>query len=305
MNRNYEIKVLDHGYVKFIDSMGTDETIVEAARMSTGRGFVSWDKYRRCKRCDYIEYSPDYDVDHGLCSPETAFPSVPHDWQDFPRGDLGLLDTLYKNGHSTPFEMCELAVEVQAPIMVFREWHRHRTQSYSEFSARYAQMPDLHYVPSVERIAKQSAANRQGSAEPFNPEHAASIVDRLTTEQSTVYRHYDEMCDDGVAREVARINTPVSRYSKMRAKTDLRNWLAFLTLRLHPTAQWEIRQYAQAVAEMVKALWPKTWALFEEYTLHSVRLSRTEIKETLRAILSGPLADAERSKIVEKLWSVL
>jgi thymidylate synthase (FAD) len=231
-----EIKVLDHGYVKLVGSMGTDETIIEAARMSTGKGFQGWD------------------------------------------ADAKLLAFLYANKHMTPFEMCELAIEVQAPIFVFREWQRHRTQSYNEFSARYAQMPNLHYVPSMDHMlaAQQSAANKQGSQDGLDEYVACVERDYFADMQQGLYEHYEACIAKGVAKEVARINTPVSRYSKMRAKTDLRNWLAFLQLRMAPNAQWEIRQYANAVAEIVKALWPRTYALFEEHDLHGVHLSRSE-----------------------------
>lgn len=231
------IKVLDHGYVKYVAHMGSDESIIEAARMSTGKGFEGWDK------------------------------------------DARLLEFLWKNQHATPFEMCELAIEVQAPIMVFREWHRHRTQSYNEFSARYAVMPDLHYVPEPKRIQLQSTDNKQGSAPgSCSPERAEAVIGVFTQQQRDVYDYYTLMVGSGVAKEVARLNTPVSRYSKMRAKTDLRNWLAFLQLRMAPNAQWEIRQYANAVARIVEDLFPKTWELFEEYTLHAVRLSRSEVE---------------------------
>jgi len=169
--------------------------------------------------------------------------------------------------------------------MVFREWHRHRTQAYSEFSARYSQMPDLHYLPSEERIQKQSTINLQGSGESFDVEYAGVVVSDLRHEQQLVYDHYNRLVEEGVAKEVARLNTPVSRYSKMRAKTDLRNWLGFLLLRMAPNAQWEIRQYANAVAEMVKVIWPRTYGLFEEYDLHGVHLSKREAA-FLRTILS-------------------
>lgn len=235
-------KVLDHGYVKLIDWMGSDETIIEAARMSTGRGFEGWEK------------------------------------------DSNLLDFLWRHRHSTPFEMCELSIEVQAPIFVFREWHRHRTQSYNEFSARYSKMPDLHYVPERERLQKQSTTNKQGSAEAVAPEYAETVIKELKGEQSQIYAHYEQLLSEGVAKEVARINTPVARYSKMRAKTDLWNWLSFCNLRMRPNAQAEIREYALAVAEIVQSLWPKTWALFEEYSLYSVSLSRTEMR-ILRRVL--------------------
>ena len=259
-------KVLDHGYVKYIGHLGTDEDIVESARLSTGRGFVSWDPYRRCNRCERVD---DYSY-VGKCA--CGF----EDYQLFPRGDFGLLNTLYSNKHMTPFEMCSLVIEVQAPIMVFREWHRHRTQKFNEFSARYAQMPNLHYLPELSRIQKQSKSNKQGSDESFPEEDARLVLDALSYEQREVYDSYDGFVKAGVAKEVARLNTPVSRYSKMRAKTDLRNWLGFLMLRMAPGAQWEIRQYANVVANLIQSLWPKTYSLFEEHDLHGVHLSKTE-----------------------------
>lgn len=235
MERGHEIKVLDHGYVRLVDFMGSDEAVIEAARMSTGRGFESWDK------------------------------------------DGKLLEYLYANKHLTPFECGgELMIEVKAPIMVFREWHRHRTQSYNEFSARYSVMPNEHYVPEPSRIQKQSTTNKQGSGDGLDEYVATVEVQNLAYEQQQIYDGYEARLAKGVAKEVARLNTPVSRYSKMRAKTDLRNWLAFLLLRMATAAQWEIRQYALAVAEIVKALWPRTFALFEEHDLGGVHLSRTE-----------------------------
>lgn len=298
MNKGETVKVLDHGYLKFVDSMGTDEDVVAAARMSTGRGFVSWEQYWRCKKCDAITYPP---TTSGLSAGPLG---CQHDWQDFPRGDLGLLETLWRDGHATPFEMCELVVEVQAPLFVFREWHRHRTQSYNEMSARYAQMPDLHYLPDVSRIQKQSTANKQGSGEAFDTESAEGIQNLFSLEQKGLYDHYDRLCAVGVAREVARINTPVSRYSRMRAKANLRNWLGFLQLRHHPKAQYEIRVYAEALAGLVAARWPRTWALFEEHTLHAVKLSRTEaarVLEIFRHGLNHEASQKEYAALVAKL----
>lgn len=249
------INVLDHGYVKFIDSMGSDQTIIEAARMSTNKGFEGWEK------------------------------------------DFNLLDFLWRHHHATPFEMCELALEVQAPIMVFREWHRHRTQSYNEMSARYTQMPNLHYLPTPGRIQKQSKTNKQGSAESVDPEYAEMVLGELRAEQDQVYEHYEQVLSEGVAKEVARLNTPVSRYSKMRVKTDLRNWLAFCNLRMRPNAQWEIRQYANAVSIFIQKIWPKTWQLFEEYDLFGVQLSRTEMR-AIRLMLTSKYNYLEAARAV-------
>lgn len=296
MNLNESIRVLDHGYVKFIASMGTDETVVEAARMSTGRGFEGWDWWDGTAEGNELK-SPDDRDSRG---------DPPDHWKGHRPGeprDAKLLEFMYRNRHSTPFEMCELHIEVQAPIMVFREWHRHRTQAYSEFSARYSQMPNLHYVPAPERIQKQSASNRQGSAEPVDPQTAHRILSSFQDEQLGIYRNYDALVEDGIAKEVARLNTPVSRYSKMRAKTDLRNWLGFLQLRMAPNAQWEIRQYANAVAQIVKTIWPRTYALFEEHDLRGLHLSRTEAS-VLYAVLEGrsttPVVEPEVLKALTK-----
>ncbi len=265
-----DIKVLDHGYVKFIGAMGTDETVIEAARMSTGKGFTDWDTVFECTKCGYR--SPHIDLGGGFCINDGD-----HDVKQI-QGDKKLLEFLYKNAHHTPFEMCELALEVQAPIMVFREWHRHRTQSFNEFSARYAQMPNLHYLPEPGRIQKQSTANKQGSAEALSEATAGNVLYDLREEQQDIYMAYEGFLSMGIAKEVARLNTPVSRYSKMRAKTDLRNWFGFLNLRMRPNAQYEIRMFANAVAQIVKSIWPRSYALFEEYDLNAVKLSATEAK---------------------------
>ena len=285
MEKGTKVQVLDHGYVTFIDSMGTDETIVEAARMSTGKGFISWKPYSRCESCGIWVESGDSKELEGTKHKEDC---KKEDVKFFHQGDSGLLDNLWRHKHATPFEMVELAIEVQAPIMVFREWHRHRTQSFNEFSARYAQMQDLHYIPELERIVKQSTTNKQGSTNEPMPD-ATGIQAELERQQIEVYGYYDAWVGNGMAKEVARLNTPVSRYSKMRAKTDLRNWLAFCNLRMRPGAQWEIRQFANEVGKIIKAIWPRVWDLFEEYDLYGVTFSRTEMK-AMRLFLQSELS---------------
>lgn len=230
-------KVLDCGYVKYINHMGTEETIVEAARMSTNKGFQGWDK------------------------------------------DAKFLEFLYRNHHSTPFEMCELAIEISAPIFVIREWHRHRTQSFNEMSGRYTQMPNEHYVPEHGRIALQSTENKQGSGAAMPQEVADAFLKHIKNEQDEIYAKYEADVQAGIAKEVARINTPVSRYSRFRAKANLRNWLHFLKLRKASNAQWEIRQYADAVGEIIEQLWPQTYKLFLEWDLEAKTFSKSEMKE--------------------------
>lgn len=206
------IRVLDHGYVKFVASMGTDETIVEAARMSTGRGFEGWDWWDGTAEGNELK-SPDAREVGGRGFGREGDP--PHHWDGHVPGsprDAKLLEFLYKNKHMTPFEMCELQIEVQAPIMVFREWHRHRTQSYNEFSARYSQMPNLHYLPTLDRVQKQSASNKQSSGDPVDAGCAESFLTMARAEQEGLYSHYDTwITSDGIAKEAARLNTPVSR----------------------------------------------------------------------------------------------
>lgn len=278
------IKVLDHGYVKYVDHLGSDEDIVAAARMSTGRGFVSWAPYKRCKKCDRVYTGTEHIGTVGPCN---------HDWQDFPRGDLGILEFMYKGKHMTPFEFGQLHIEVQAPIMVFREWHRHRTHSFSEFSARYSQMPNLHYLPEESRIQRQSVTNRQGSGEALDEDTARNVIRGLDVQQQDVYKLYDTLVNDGIAKEVARLNTPISRYSKMRDTTDLRNWLAFLLLRMPTSAQWEIRQYANAVAEIIKAIWPRTFSLFLEHDFNAAHFSAAEVALLKRLLSPTPVAIQE------------
>lgn len=223
------MEVLDHGYVEHVETWGSDERIIEAARMSTAKGFQGWG------------------------TPEQS-------------GDEKLLRFLWEHKHATPFEMAGLVIEVQAPIFVFREWHRHRTQSYNELSARYTELPDLFYVPSLERLmaSKQASANKQGSEAGLSDFKAGCAQAVIGAAQRDARKAYETLLLNGVAREVARVVIPVSQYSRMRASANLRNWLAFLTLRMAPNAQWEIRQYANAVGGVIAERFPRTWQLFTE-----------------------------------------
>lgn len=223
------VDLLDHGYVELIETWGSDERIVEAARMSTGKGFKGW-----------------------------GTPDVP--------GDEKLLRFLWENKHATPFEMAGLTIEVKAPIMVFREWHRHRTQSYNEMSARYVPLPDENYVPSMERMLAggQAVTNKQASGASLPEADALEWLAELSDVYAHAQRVYESGIRRGIARELARLPVPVARYSRMRASANLRNWLAFLTLRQAPNAQWEIRQYANAVSEIVAQRFPRTASLFAE-----------------------------------------
>ncbi len=286
MEKGFEIRVLDHGYVRYVDSMGSDESIVEAARMSTGRGFVSWEAYRRCEVCECVAfYHPinkvvmvdanGWEFDK-RCSSETQ----EHDWRFFPRGDQGILEYLYSNRHTSPFEMAVLIIDVQVPMDHWRQWIRHRTANVNEYSTRYAEAIDLMAATLPGEWRTQGVTNRQGSGAflPASSEQPAGLF--LSAREAELHRFarevYEERLKAGVAKEQARKDLLLSTYTAARWKCDLHNILHFLGLRLHEHAQLEIRTFGKAVYEIVKALWPRTIALFEEYDLHGVRLSRTE-----------------------------
>lgn len=246
--------VLDHGYLKYIDNWGSDEQVIEAARMSTGKGFLGWGPFQ----CDCVTpgaalpLSECADPDCKKCKGTGLKP-----------GDEGLLRYLWKHDHHTPFEMCGITIEVQAPIMVFREWHRHRTQSYNELSARYTPIPDVNYVPTVERCMRGAGSNKQaqGTGETLTSEHAENWKFLLSNFYADVEAFYQYGLRIGVPKELARLCIPVGRYSRMRASGNLRNWLAFYKLRAAENAQWEIRQYADCIGKVIADVFPRTWEI--------------------------------------------
>lgn len=239
-----KIDVLDHGYVKFIEAWGVG---------TSGR--------------DIADYRDDSDHEIGII--EAARQSTQGNFRGWEQ-DEKLLKYLYNNDHSTPFEFAGMVIEVQAPMFVFREWHRHRTQSYNEMSARYAPLPDLNYVPTIERLLKKNDANKQAGAVKGAPEldevGAKAFQRKLKAVYAEDERHYQDALADGVPKELARVLLPVGRYSRMRASANLRNWLGFMTLRCAPNAQDEIRVYADAVANIVGEVFPHTFHLWAKKT---------------------------------------
>ncbi len=261
-----KIDVLDHGYVALVETWGSDERIIEAARMSTDKGFQGWEpevEYR-CTKCGYIRTTHRAVNEHFRCPTSNCDVELPY--RLVHHGDEKLLRYLWTHKHHTPFEMGGMTIEVQAPIFVFREWHRHRTQSYNELSARYTPLPDMFYVPSDERMmmGKQSTTNKQSSeAATFTSSQVSIFKNWILESQDHARRHYEALLASGVSRELARVVIPVSQYSRMRASANLRNWLGFLTLRMDEAAQWEIRQFAEAVGTLIAEAFPRTWELFE------------------------------------------
>ena len=242
--------VLDHGYVDFIESWGSDARIIEAARMSTDKGFQGWGP-THSKRCQ--DTTRDDFLDGCVCDCTTP-------------GDEKLLRYLWTHKHLTPFEMAGMTIEIQAPIFVVREWHRHRTQSYNELSARYTALPDLYYIPSVERLmaGKQAKGNKQSSEYGFTENEASLLRIDFIEAVARARSVYERLLNRGVSRELSRLVIPVTQYTRFRASANLRNWLGFLALRLDAGAQWEIRIYATAVHDILSKLFPRTIGLFNE-----------------------------------------
>tara|TARA_R110000787_G_scaffold72283_2_gene161201 strand:+ start:2371 stop:3057 length:687 start_codon:yes stop_codon:yes gene_type:complete len=216
-----KIKVLDHGYVRLVDSMGSDTSVVNAARVS-------------------------YNGKAG----------------DNPKGDQKLINYLWKNKHTTPFEAVTMTFEVKAPIFVLRQWHRHRTWSYNELSARYKALPEEYYVPEESKITEQSTDNKQMRTETQHP-HAKVIQDLMDYQNAKAFKLYRSMLEDGCPRELARTILPLATYSHMFTTVNLLNLMKFCTLRSHEHAQHEIRVYSDAMVELVKTIAPvcmKAWS---------------------------------------------
>jgi len=264
-----KIPILDHGYLQLVETWGSDERIVEAARMSTGKGFQGWGVEEKCINCKDSGREPNFGPNHN-CRTCGDFGGKGRCINK--PGDEKLLKYLMDNHHDTPFEMAGMVIEVQAPIVVFREWHRHRTQSYNEMSARYAPLPDVNYVPTAERclIGGGHLTKQAGTivgAEALTTENAKHFRDALEEFYADAESLYQAALNKGIPKELARLCLPVGRYSRMRASANLRNWLAFLTLRSDHVpsgkfAQWEIRQYANGVGDLIAQVFPRTFKLF-------------------------------------------
>jgi thymidylate synthase (FAD) len=249
--------VLDHGSLSLVTSWGSDESIIEAARMSTGKGFKGWgDICHDCNGKGIIERvttdGEEVDIKCLICGGKPYKP-----------GDEKLLKFLWDNKHHTPFEMCGFTVEVQAPIFVFREWHRHRTQSYNELSARYTPIPDVNYVPTLDRCMVNAGTNKQaqGTGYPLHELDAANWLHGLADFYKLAEEHYQEGLRIGIPKELARLCIPVGRYSRMRASGNLRNWLAFYALRAASNAQFEIQEYARCIGKVIEEKFPRVWEL--------------------------------------------
>jgi thymidylate synthase (FAD) len=256
------IPVLDHGFIRVVDYMGDDSAIVQAARVSYGTG-----------------------TRHG---------SV----------DTALIRYLMRHRHTTPFEMDEIKYHVKMPIFVARQWLRHRTASVNEYSARYSILEREFYVPAPEALGAQSSSNMQGRSDVLGPSEAEFVLNLIRSDATLCHDHYIEMLNEGpdgkpvdptrqgLARELARMNLTLNTYTQMYWKLNLHNLFNFLVLRADPHAQYEIRQYAEALMVTVKAWVPIAYEAFLDYRLGAVMLSAQMLAVVRRLIAGEPFDPA-------------
>ena len=218
--------------------------------------------------------------------------------------DGALIDYLLRHQHTSPFEQVVMTFHLKMPIFVARQWVRHRTGRMNEVSGRYSVMKEEFYVPELDKVSPQSKDNKQGRAtEAFDEAEAQKIVDNLVAGQKAAYENYSELLEDGVARELARVNLPLSLYTEFYWEMDLHNLFHFLKLRLDSHAQYEIRVYAEVMLEMCKKVAPMATESFINHMEHGVNFSGEEM-EALRAVMNGqpnPLEGKKLDRFNEKI----
>ena len=210
------------------------------------------------------------------------------------RQDRALIHYLIKHWHTSPFEQVQLTFHCKMPIFIARQWIRHRTARLNEISGRYSIMKDEFYVPEPQQVAFQSSNNKQGRADSLPLDQAMAIIEQMEQDQKEAYTEYTGMIDKGVARELARTNLPVSLYTEWYWQIDLHNLFHFIRLRMDAHAQYEIRVYAEALAQCAKAVAPFAYEAFEEHILGSVAFSKAECAALSRMLDGGEAGLEER-----------
>ena len=194
------------------------------------------------------------------------------------RDDAGLIRYLMRHWHSTPFEMCEIKLHVKLPVFVARQWIRHRTANVNEYSARYSILDREFYIPDPAHLAAQSTRQQPGPRRDPRRRRGRPRPRPPPRRRRTAYDHYEAMLSQdgqqGLARELARMNLPANIYTQWYWKTDLHNLFHFLRLRADAHAQYEIRAYAEALCEVVQDWVPAAWGAFEDYRLNAVHVLR-------------------------------
>lgn len=304
-------RVLDQGYVQLIDYMGTDETIVNAARTSFGNEEL----HRLAEleaasevlgieviRVEYFDYVTRFVTENDNLHEYTNLGTLAQNFlsrkaellEELKTKDEVLLRLLMRHNHGTPFEMCEVTFRIQIPMDAWRQGVRHRTASINEYSTRYTEAIDAMQRTAPDQWRLQATDNKQGSNGflqkwpedyPFEDYNSQSHTDPgayLSDREAEFHRFarelYEERLAFGIAKEVARKDLPLSTYTRLYWKCDLRNIFHFLKLRMDSHAQLEIRQYANTIASFIKQLFPVAYKAFEDYSLNAVTFSANEME---------------------------
>jgi len=269
-------QVLDHGFVRVVDYMGNDSSVVQAARVSYGQG---------TKKVN---------------------------------ADKGLINYLMAHRHTTPFEMCEIKFHIKLPIFIARQWIRHRTANVNEYSARYSLMEDEFYIPKAQALAAQSKQNHQGRDEDgsLNAEEQKKVLEILKNDSKQCYDNYLDMANqdkngnivdekkDGLARELARMNLTLNCYTQWYWKIDLHNLFHFLHLRADSHAQYEIREYANIMLDMVQKWVPLSYDAFVKNRMYGKELSNGAI-EAIKKMVKGQKVVREDTNLSQREWNEL
>ena len=198
----------------------------------------------------------------------------------------GLLRYLRRHKHTTPSEMVELKFHCCMPMFIARQWIRHRTANVNEYSGRYSLMPMLFYMPDEAQLQTQSRRNNQGrSGEAVDAAIYAEARQRWEEIRRASTDAYGWLTGNEVARELARIDLPLSTYTQWYWKIDLHNLLHFLTLRVDAHAQWEIQEYGRVMAGMLKRVAPLSYEAWIDYDVCGSHVSRAEL-DALRALVT-------------------
>ena len=265
-----KIPVLDHGFIRVVDYMGDDRSIVQAARVSYGKGTKKTSQ------------------------------------------DRALIHYLLRHRHTTPFEMCEIKLHVKLPIFVARQWIRHRTASVNEYSARYSILAKEFYLPNLEHIAPQSSTNKQGR-ESVGLQDAQEVLNILKSDSERCYANYEYLLNEddqgnilddnrvGIARELARMNLNLNYYTEWYWKTNLHNFMHFLSLRADSHAQYEIRAYADQLVDVLQQWVPTTFEAFCEYRLNAASFSGNALN-FIKSKLQGVNVSFEDSRMSKREW---
>lgn len=252
-----EFALHTHGLVKVVDFMGSDEAVVQMARVSYGQGTKT------------------------------------------PTEDRGLIRYLMRHRHTSPFEGCVIKLHLKMPLFIARQWVRHRTASMNEVSARYSEMKDEFYLPTPEEVLGQSKTNKQGSAGELEDRIKTGFILSTKEVSKTNYAQYQEGLDEGVSREMARINLPLTLYTEFYWQMNLHNLLHFCSLRSDSHAQKQIRDYSDIILhEIIKEWCPHTYEAFIDYVMEADTFSKQEMK-LMKAIIGNATTDPYRRQLIE------